>query len=95
MGALPFLRLCRGQVDDVQLVEPPGFDPDIAVLAGGSHRHQVQGHRCCQAVAVLVVCVVAPQFRSPRGRIQMHLTPRAKIQLKLCQGRTIPNPLPG
>ena len=31
VGALPFLRPLHGQVDHIQLVEPAGFDPHVAV----------------------------------------------------------------
>ena len=95
MGALPFLRLCRGQVDHIQLVEPAGLDPHIAVRVPGRYRHQIQRDRCRQPVAMLVVGVVAAQLRTPRGRIHLHLPPRAEIQLELLQRRAVPRPLPG
>ena len=95
VGALPFLRLCRGQVDHIQLVEPAGLDPHIAVRVPGRYRHQIQRDRRRQPVAVLVVGVVAAQLRTPRGRVHLHLPPRAKIQLELLQRRAVPRPLPG
>ena len=95
MGALAVLRLGLAQVDDVQLVEPAGFYPDEAVIAGRRHSHKVEHHRRRQPVAVLVVGVVAAQLRTPRGRIPLHLPPRAEIQLELLQRRAVPRPLPG
>ena len=94
MGTLPFLRFRGGKVNDIQLVEPPGLDPDVAVGARGCHCDQVQGHRCCQTIAVLVVGVVASQLCTTGCRIQMHLPSRTKIQLKLLQRCTIPPALP-
>ena len=44
---------------------------------------------------MLVVGVVAAQLRTPRGRIHLHLPPRAEIQLELLQRRAVPRPLPG
>ena len=44
---------------------------------------------------MLVVGVVAAQLRTPRGRVHLHLPPRAEIQLELLQRRAVPRPLPG
>ena len=55
MGALPLLRLRFGQINDVQLVEATGLDPDEAILVPGRHRHKVQRDRTRKAVTVLVV----------------------------------------
>ena len=77
-----------------QLVEPPGFDPDEPVIAGGRHRDQIQCHRRRQPITVLVVGVVAAQLGPARGRVQPHLPPRPKVELKLFQCRRIACPLP-
>ena len=94
MGALPLLGLRLAQVNDVQLVEPPRFDPDEPVIAGGRHRDQIQCHRRRQPITVLVVGVVAAQLGPARGRVQPHLPPRPKVELKLFQCRRIACPLP-
>ncbi len=95
VGALPFLRLCRGQIDHIQLVEPAGLDPHIAVRVPGRYRHQIQRDRRRQPVAVLVVGVVAAQLCAARCRINLHLPARPKVQLKLFQRSTVACPLPG
>ncbi len=95
MGALAVLWFGLAQVDDVQLIEPAGFYPDEAVIAGRRHGHKVEHHRSRQPVAVLVVGVVAAQLRTPRGRIHLHLPPRAEIEFELFQRGGVPLPLPG
>ena len=67
MGALPLLRLFFGQINDVQLVEATGLDPDEAILVPGCHRHKVQRDRTCKTVTVLVVGVVAAKLCAARG----------------------------
>ena len=57
----PCLRLCGGQINDIQLVEPPGLDPHIASRIAGRHRHQIQRDRHRKAVAPLMIRVVAAQ----------------------------------
>ena len=94
MGALPFLRAGLGQVDHVQLVEPPALHPHIAVRVGRRHRDQIQRHRRGQPVAVLVVGVVAAQLRAAWRGVHPHLPPRAEVKLELFQRRAIPLPLP-
>ena len=95
MGALTVLRLGLAQVDDVQLVEPAGFYPDEAVIAGRRHGHKVEHHRRRQPVAVLVVGVVAAKLRPPRRGVEMHLPPRPEIEFELFQRGGVPLPLPG
>ena len=95
VGALAILRLGLAQVDDVQLVEPAGFYPDEAVIAGRRHGHKVEHHRRRQPVAVLVVGVVAAKLRPPRRGVEMHLPPRPEIEFELLQRGGIPLPLPG
>ena len=94
MGALPFLRPLHGQVDHIQLVEPAGFDPHVAVCIVRSHGHKIQRDSRRKAITVLVVGVVAAQFGPARGRVQPHLPPRPKVELKLFQCRRIACPLP-
>ena len=65
MGALPCLRLCGGQINDIQLVEPPGLDPHIAIRIAGSHCHHIQRDRRRKAVAPLMIRVVAAQLCAP------------------------------
>ena len=62
VGALPLLRLLFGQINDVQLVEATGLDPDEAILVPGCHRHKVQRDRTRKTVTVLVVGVVAAKL---------------------------------
>ena len=95
VGGLPALQVGLVQVYHVQLVEPPGLDPYVAVVVLGGHCHQVQPHRRRQAVAVLVVGVVAAQL-SPAGRgVDPHLPAGAKVALEPVQGRAPARPLPG
>ena len=89
VGALALLRLGLGQVDDVQFVEAPGFDPDEAVLVPGRHRHEVKGDSTRKAVAVLVVGVVAAQLGAPGGRIDLHLPPRPIVKFELVECRAV------
>ena len=95
MGTLPCLRRRLAQINDVQLVEPPGLDPQKAVVAGRDHRYQVQRHGCRQTITMLVVGVVAAQLRPARGRVQPHLPPGPEVKLKLRQRRAVPLPLAG
>ena len=95
MGALPLLRLRFGQINDVQLVEATGLDPDEAILVPGCHRHKVQRDRTRKTVTVLVVGVVAAKLCAARGRIDLHLPPRPIVKLKLLEGRTITAALAG
>ena len=95
VGALALLRLGLGQVDDVQLVEAPGLDPDEAVLVPGRHRHEVKGDSARKAVAVLVVGVVAAQLGAPGGRIDLHLPPRPIVKFELVECRAVAAALTG
>ena len=88
MGALALLRLRFGQINDVQLVEATGLDPDEAILVPGCHRHKVQRDRTRKTVTVLVVGVVAAKLCAARGRIDLHLPPRPIVKLELLEGRT-------
>ena len=94
MGALTLLRAGNRQVDDVQLVEPPGLDPHITVLIAGGHGHKIQRHRRCKAVAVLVIGVVAAQLCTAGSRVDLHLPPWAEIRLELFQRGAVARPLP-
>lgn len=94
MGALPFLRPLHGQVDHIQLVEPAGFDPHVAVCIVRSHGHKIQRDSRRKAITVLVVGVVAAQLCAARCRINLHLPARPKVQLKLFQRSTVACPLP-
>ena len=94
MGALPCLRLCSGQINDIQLVEPPGLDPHIAIRIAGSHCHQIQRDRRRKAVAPLMIRVVAAQLCPPGCRVHLHLPPGAEIQLELLQRSRIAPALP-
>ena len=79
VGALPFLRLCRGQVDHIQLVEPAGLDPHIAIRAAGCHRHQIQRDRSRKTAAALMIRVVAAQLCPPGCRVHLHLPSGTEI----------------
>ena len=81
MGALALLRLGLAQINDIQLVEAPGFDPDKTVVTGGCHCDQIQRHRCRKTIPVLMIGVVAAQLRPARSRVDMHLPPGAIVQL--------------
>ena len=94
MGALPFLRPLHGQVDHIQLVEPAGFDPHVAVCIVRSHGHKIQRDSRRKAITVLVIGVVAAQLCAARCRINLHLPARPKVQLKLFQRSTVACPLP-
>lgn len=94
MGALPCLRLCGGQINDIQLVEPPGLDPHIAIRIAGRHCHHIQRDRRRKAVAPLMIRVVAAQLCAPGCRVHLHLPPRAEIQLELLQRSRIAPALP-
>ena len=83
------------QVNDIQLVETSGFDPDKTVVTGGCHCDQIQRHSCRKTIPVLMIGVVAAQLRPARSRVNMHLPPGAIVQLKLFQRRGIPLPLAG
>ena len=93
MGALALLRLGLAQINDIQFVEAPGFDPDKTVVTGGCHCDQIQRHRCRKTIPVLMIGVVAAQLRPARSRVDMHLPPGAIVQLKLFQRGGIPLPL--
>ena len=95
MGALSLLRLGLAQVNNIQFVEAPGFDPDKTVVTGGCHCDQIQRHRCRKTIPVLMIGVVAAQLRPARSRVNMHLPPGAIVQLKLFQRGGIPLPLAG
>ena len=94
VGALPCLRLCGGKINDIQLVEPPGLDPHIAVRIAGCHCHQIQRDRRRKAVAALMIRVVAAQLCTPGCRVHLHLPPGTKIQLELLQRSRIAPALP-
>ena len=95
VGELPALQVGLVQVHHVQLVEAPGLDPYVMVVVLGGYRHQVQPHRRRQAVAVLVVGVVAPQLGPAGGGVDPHLPPRPKVQLEPVQRRAPARPLAG
>ena len=76
----PFLRPLHGQVDHIQLVEPAGFDPHVAVCIVRSHGHKIQRDSRRKAITVLVVGVVAAQLCAARCRINLHLPARPKVR---------------
>ena len=94
MGALPCLRLCGSKINDIQLVEPPGLDPHIAVRIAGCHCHQIQRDRRRKTVAALMIRVVAAQLCTSGCRVHLHLPPGTKIELELLQRSRIAPALP-
>ena len=95
MGGFRRLGIGLVEVDHVQLVEAPGLDPDIVVLIPGGNAHQIQIHSSRQAIAVLMVGVVASQLGPARRSVQMHLPSRTKITLKFSQSCAPAHTLPG
>ena len=94
MGAFSRLQSLLRQVDHIQFIEPPAFDPDITIRARTSHCHQIQIHCRRQSKALLMVGVVPAQLCPARSRIQVDLPFRPEVPLKLGQRLTVPPALP-
>ena len=82
MGALALLRLGLAQINDIQLVEAPGFDPDKTVVTGGCHCDQIQRHRCRKTIPVLMIGMVAAYlYTSGSGKaiLFIHMPPHQAL----------------